>query len=188
LPPDKLNHLYCRISKAIDLIGLARQGGVLAKEEMSKIAGHDMSRDGQNELPEDTERIIQELLEATARTVCERQLGAFSLKNLGKETGVEEPENWLKMKDRFTSIQHADTSPSTAGETDRMPFEIVVPKTYGSSVGLSSKELLEKHTATLVEKIGFASRCLHRRSKGQGLDCKPWQMDEVEAVVSVCES
>jgi hypothetical protein len=188
LSNDKPNHLYSRIAKAIDLVRLARQSGILAREESSEKAGVGSSHDCQNETPKDTERLVQESLEDTVRAVCQRQLGEFSLKNLGKETGIEEPENWLKMNDRFTSIQHADPSPSTTGETSRMPYEIVIPKTYRSSIELSPDEQFEEDTAALKEKIEYASRCLHRRSKGQGLDCKPWQMDEVEAVVSICET
>jgi hypothetical protein len=188
LSPDKLDHLYCCIGKAIDLVCLGRQGGILARKVSSDKAGDGRSHNGQNQVPEDTERIIQELLEVTARTVCERDVGVFSLKNLGKETGIIGPENWLRMNDRFTLIQYADASPSITGETSRMPYQIVVPKIYRSSIELSPDEQLEEDTAALKEKIKIAKKCLDKRSKGQGLDYKPWQMDEVEAVVSICET
>jgi len=163
LSPVELNHLYSRIAKAVDVVRLAKRGGALVRQEMSSKAGNDMSQ-----VSNDTGRSVEKLMEATARTVCKRQLGAFSLRNLGMETGVE-PAHWLEMNDTFTSIKCADTSPSTSG-AKRLPFEVVVGKTFDSSRLLSPEEQLKAYTATLKEKLNFADNCLRKRKKGKALD------------------
>jgi hypothetical protein len=132
---------------------------------------------------EEPDTCFEEVSEATARSVLGRQLQeGYALKNLGMEPGTHLPPMWLESNDKYTTIKWPDRSPTTADGAKIQPFQKTVAKPFDCPEEAVTQELM----GALQEKIEFTVKCFEKRSLGKPLDLTTTQMDESEAIASVC--